>query len=421
MTAGTDTAADLGYHLPEGRIARYPAARRDESRLLVAPRSGGAFRHRRFRELPRLMRRGDVLVVNESRVLPVRLLGTKPTGARAEVLLLRPLGEAESGAVSGAGTKGAAVDGATGDGAGGGGATADLVDGTVGGGATADGTPRVTRPVGAAADATGSVAGAAGARRTRGHLWEALVRPGGKLKPGRTVEVAPDLVVHIVDSTPDHGRIVRVETPLPVEEALERHGRVPLPPYLRRPDEPVDRARYQTVYARTPGSVAAPTAGLHFTRSLLDALQAGGVRIARVTLHVGVATFRPAGPPGSDPRGPGEERYHVPREAAARVASARGAGGRVWAVGTTVVRTLESAADGKGGVRTGRGTTDLFIRPPFDFQVVDALVTNFHLPRSTLLMLVAAFAGCERTMAAYREAIDQGYRFYSYGDAMVIS
>ena len=279
MKAGRDATRDFGYHLPEDRIARYPAARRDRSRLLVAPRSGGPFEHRVFRDLPGLMRAGDVLVVNESRVLPVRLLGAKPTGARAEVFLLRPLGEER--------------------------------------------------------------------------LWEALVRPGGKLKPGRTVEVAPDLVVHIVDSTPDHGRIVRVETPLPVEEALERHGRVPLPPYLRRPDEPVDRARYQTVYARTPGSVAAPTAGLHFTRELMDALEAGGVRIARVTLHVGVATFRPAGPAAGDPRGPGEERYRIPREAARRVAAARAGGGRVWAVGTTVVRTLESAADGTGGVRAG--------------------------------------------------------------------
>jgi S-adenosylmethionine:tRNA ribosyltransferase-isomerase len=357
MKAGRDSVQDFGYHLPEGRIARYPAARRDRSRLLVAPRSGGPFEHRVFRDLPDLVRAGDLLVVNESRVLPVRLLGAKPTGARAEVLLLRPLEEEE----------------------------ADT-----------------------------------GERSARGHLWEALVRPGGKLKPGRTVEVAPDLVVHIVDSTPDHGRIVRVETPLPVEEALQRHGRVPLPPYLRRRDEPVDRARYQTVYARTPGSVAAPTAGLHFTPELMDALEAGGVGIARVTLHVGVATFRPAGPSGGDPRGPGEERYRIPREAAARIAAARAGGGRVWAVGTTVVRTLESAADGAGGVRAGCGTTDLFIRPPFDFQVVDALITNFHLPHSTLLMLVAAFAGHERTMAAYREAIDRGYRFYSYGDAMVI-
>ena len=364
MTAGHRPVLDFGYHLPEGRIARYPAARRDESRLLLAPRAGGPFQHRVFRDLPRLMRAGDVLVVNESRVLPARLLGAKPTGARAEVLLLRPLGEGD-------GAEGAGVAAGT----------------AVGGG---------------------------------GRLWEALVRPGGKLKPGRTVEVAPDLSVHIVDSTPDHGRIVRLETPLAVEEALERYGHVPLPPYLRRGDEAVDRTRYQTVYARTPGSVAAPTAGLHFTRGLLAALEADGVRIARITLHVGVATFRPVDPGGADPRGPGEERYLISSEAAAQIACARAAGGRVWAVGTTVVRTLESAAGGEG-VRAGDGTTDLFIRPPFDFRVVDALITNFHLPHSTLLMLVSAFAGHRRTMAAYREAIERGYRFYSYGDAMVIS
>ena len=361
MTAEPGPTPDFGYHLPGDRIARYPAERRDESRLLVAPRSGGALRHLAFRDLPGLMRPGDLLVVNESRVLPVRLLGAKPTGARAEVLLLRP----------------AAEEGAAGEG-----------------------------------------------HPTSNHLWEALVRPGGKLKPGRTVVVAPDLVVHIVGSTPDHGRIVRIESPLPLEEALERHGRVPLPPYLRRQDEPLDRARYQTVYARTPGSVAAPTAGLHFTRALMETLEAEGVGIARVTLHVGVATFRPPGPPGSDPPSPGEERYHIPREAAAQVAATRAGGGRrgrVWAVGTTVVRTLESAADGRGGVRAGSGTTDLFIRPPFDFRVVDALVTNFHLPHSSLLMLVAAFAGHERTMAVYREAIERRYRFYSYGDAMVVS
>ena len=408
MTADPDSIPEFGYHLPEERIARYPAARRDRSRLLVAPRAGGSFEHRVFRDLPGLMRPGDLLVVNESRVLPARLLGVKPTGARAEVLLLRPLGEGGVAVRDRAGSKErgwrapGGAGGATGDEGGASGAER----GTAGGDARRRGALH--------ADQRSPPA-------VRGHLWEALVRPGGKLKPGRTVEVAPDLVVHIVDSTPDHGRIVRVETSLPLEVALERHGRVPLPPYLRRRDEPVDRARYQTVYARTPGSVAAPTAGLHFTRELMDALTAGGVRIARVTLHVGVATFRPAGPSGGDPRGPGEERYRVPREAAARVAATRAGGGRVWAVGTTVVRTLESAADGRGGVRAESGATDLFIRPPFQFQVVDALITNFHLPHSTLLMLVSAFAGRERTMAAYREAIERGYRFYSYGDAMVIS
>ena len=412
MRAGRDSVRDFGYHLPEDRIARYPAARRDRSRLLVAPRSGASFEHRVFRDLPDLMRAGDLLVVNESRVLPVRLLGAKPTGARAEVLLLRPLGEGEAAA---AGTADDAGGGAIRSARNTRGARGNPADGT-GDGSASDRTVSAEH---------GRRAPGGGAHPTtvrgRGRLWEALVRPGGKLKPGRTVEVAPDLVVHIVDSTPDHGRIVRVDTPLPVEEALDRYGRVPLPPYLRRPDEPVDRARYQTVYARTPGSVAAPTAGLHFTSELMAALEAGGVRIARVTLHVGVATFRPAEPSGGDPRGPGEERYCIPGEAAARVAAARAGGGRVWAVGTTVVRTLESAADGAGGVRAGSGMTDLFIRPPYDFQVVDALITNFHLPHSTLLMLVAAFAGYERAMAAYREAIDQGYRFYSYGDAMVIS
>ncbi len=391
MRASPDPASDFGYHLPDDRIARYPAERRDRSRLLVVPRSGGPLQHRVFHELPDLTRPGDLLVVNDSRVLPVRLVGAKPTGARAEVLLLRPLGDGSA--------PGSAAGGTTGE--------------------TADASPPATRRGEPPTDA-GDATDAGSARPTGAHLWEALVRPGGKLKPGRTVEVAPDLVVRIVDSTPDHGRVVRVETPLPIGEALERHGRVPLPPYLRRPDEPVDRARYQTVYARAPGSVAAPTAGLHFTRRLMDALEARGVGIARVTLHVGVATFRPAGPPGGEPRGPGEEHYRLPRAAARRIAATRAGGGRVWAVGTTVVRTLESAANGKGGVRAGRGTTDLFIRPPFDFQVVDALVTNFHLPHSTLLMLVAAFAGRERTMAAYREAIDRGYRFYSYGDAMVV-
>ena len=311
MKAGRDATQDFGYHLPEDRIARYPAARRDQSRLLVAPRSGEPFEHRVFRHLPGLMRAGDVLVVNESRVLPVRLLGAKPTGARAEVLLLRPLGKEHPSEA--AGTDGAAREGR--------------------------------------------------ARRADGRLWEALVRPGGKLKPGRTVEVAPDLVVHILDSTPDHGRIVRVETPLTVDAALERHGRVPLPPYLRRPDEPVDRARYQTVYARTPGSVAAPTAGLHFTRELMDALEAGGVRIVRVTLHVGVATFRPAGPPGGDPRGPGEERYSIPRRG--RPAGRGGARRR----GAGVGGGHHGGADaGERGRRDGRGAGrvrhDRSLHPP---------------------------------------------------------
>jgi S-adenosylmethionine:tRNA ribosyltransferase-isomerase len=377
-TPGT-RVGDYDYELPPDRIASHPAEKRDESRLLVvegggasgdpAPDSGPEatgpshpFRHLRFRDLPDLISPGDVLVVNESRVIPARLLGRKPTGAPSEVLLLRPA----------------------------------LPPGSP---------PGTSSGMGAPHDPT---------------LWEALVRPGGKLKPGRRVVVADDLEVVIVDSTGDGGRIVRLETPLPVDEALERHGHVPLPPYIDRDDEPGDRERYQTVYARERGSVAAPTAGLHFTPRLLSALEAKGVEVARVLLHVGIGTFRPL--EIEDPRGHSLHRevYHVSAETSERVNRARAAGGRVWAVGTTVVRTLETVADEGGRLHSGSGETDLFIHPPYRFRAVDALITNFHLPRSSLLMLVAAFAGYERTMAAYREAIREGYRFYSYGDAMVV-
>jgi S-adenosylmethionine:tRNA ribosyltransferase-isomerase len=341
-------ASDYDYELPAGRVAMYPTERRDQSRLLVMGPAGG-IEHRSFGEVVGLPDPGDVLVVNESRVMPARLLGRKPTGAPAEVLLVRPAAE-----------------------------------------------------------------------RRDPYVWEALVRPGSKLKPGRKVVVGVDLEVHVLDSTPGSGRIVRLVTPLTVEEALERHGHVPLPPYIQRPDEPLDRERYQTVYAREPGSVAAPTAGLHFTDALLAALEARGVRRVSVTLHVGVGTFRPV-----DAADPAEHAMHhewfsVPATAAEAIAGAREAGARVWAVGTTVVRTLESAAVGGGRVREGSGTTDLFVRPPFTFRVVDCLLTNFHLPRSTLLMLVAAFAGYDHTMSAYAAAIEHGYRFYSYGDAMAV-
>ena len=253
-----------------------------------------------------------------------------------------------------------------------------------------------------------------------GKLWEALVRPGGKLKPGRRVEVAPELEVEILDSLPGGGRLVRLVTEMQGEAALERYGHMPLPPYLEREDEALDRERYQTVYAGPPGSVAAPTAGLHFTDGLLDDLALRGVGMARVVLHVGVGTFRPV--EVEDPR---EHRMHaeaytISPGAAEAVNRTRNAGGRIWAVGTTVVRTLESAAGEDGRVRPGSGQTDLFIRPPFRFRVVDRMITNFHLPRSTLLMLVAAFAGYRRTMDAYESAVAEGYRFYSYGDAMAI-
>jgi S-adenosylmethionine:tRNA ribosyltransferase-isomerase len=339
--------SDYGYELPEGRIARYPAERRDQSRLLAIV--GDELRDLRFADVVGLFEPGDVLVVNETKVIPARLLGRKPTGAPAEILLIRP---------------------------------------------------------------------APGEQDTR--VWEALVRPGTKLKPGRTVVIADDLAVEILDSAPGGGRRVRLVTELSVEEALERHGHVPLPPYLGRDDEPLDRERYQTVYARERGSVAAPTAGLHFTPEVLAALEARGVARAALTLHVGIGTFRPVETETIEAHEMHREWYSISEADAATVNGARERGGRVWAVGTTTVRTLESVADEAGRLRAGTGTTDLFIRPGYRFRGVDCLLTNFHLPRSTLLMLVAAFAGYERTMAAYARAIAGGYRFYSYGDAMAV-
>jgi len=341
--------ADYDYALPADRIARYPARRRDESRLLVVPPGEGPFLHRRFQDVVGLVDVGDVLVVNETKVLPARLLGRKPTGAPSEVLLIRPA-------------------------------------------------PGGKDP----------------------YLWEALVRPGGKLKPGRMVVVSEELRVEILDSAPGGGRLVRLVTDLDVNEALRRHGRMPLPPYLDREEEPSDRERYQTVYARTPGSVAAPTAGLHFTHEILRELQARGVQRAEITLHVGIGTFRPVDVEDPNHHELHAEAYEVPTETAEAVNGARDAGRRIWAVGTTAVRALESAVDTNGRLVAGAGETSLFIRPPYRFTIVDRLLTNFHLPRSTLLMLVAAFGGYERVMAAYREAMSGDYRFYSYGDAMAL-
>ena len=352
--------SDYEYDLPAGRIARYPTERRDHSRLLVLPPEGGPLAHRRFTDLVDLLNPGDVLVVNESRVAPARLLGRKPTGAPSEILLLRPwAGETEPGSER-----------------------------------------------------------ESPAPRDDATLWEALVRPGGKLKPGRVVNIAPGFDVAVVDSAPGGGRVVRLVVQGSVRETLEKHGHVPLPPYLERDDEPLDRERYQTVYARVPGSVAAPTAGLHFTPDLLDKIDAKGVHRVALTLDVGVGTFRPVEADDPAEHDMHSERYFVSAEAAGAINAARAEGRRIWAVGTTVVRTLESVAR-DGVVGEGAGVTDLFVHPPYRFQIVDGLITNFHLPRSTLLMLVAAFGGYERTMEAYSAAISEGYRFYSYGDAMV--
>ena len=361
--------AHYDYPLPEDRVARYPADRRDRSRLLVADRTTGEISDRRFRELADLVPAGDALVLNDTRVIPARLRGEKPTGASCEVLLLRPL---------------------PGD---------DPPEPDVGPGF--------------------------------GRRWKALVRPGGKLKPGRTVVVSPELRVEIEDFAEDGARVVRLVGDGDPRELVERHGETPLPPYIDREPEPGDRRRYQTVYAdrQKEGSVAAPTAGLHFTDRLLDRLREKGVEIARVTLHVGIGTFRPVDEERPEEAELHAERYRVSAETADRLNRVRQAGGSVWAVGTTSTRVLETAADpprdgaddadggGTARYRPGRGETDLFIHPPYRFRGVDRLITNFHLPRSSLLMLVSAFAGRGLTERAYRHAVDGDYRFYSYGDA----
>jgi S-adenosylmethionine:tRNA ribosyltransferase-isomerase len=241
------------------------------------------------------------------------------------------------------------------------------------------------------------------------YTWEALVRPGDKLRPGRRVEISEELEVEILDVTPHGHRVVRLLTSLAPQQAIERYGRIPLPPYIRREAGELDAERYQTVYASRSGSVAAPTAGLHFTPALLAELESRGVELVRILLHVGVGTFRPVEVEDPARHPMHAEQYLVPEPAAAALNRVRAAGGRIWAVGTTVVRTLETVTREDGVVHAGGGWTRIFIRPPYHFRCVERLVTNFHLPRSTLLMLVSAFGGYQPVMGAYREAVASGY------------
>jgi S-adenosylmethionine:tRNA ribosyltransferase-isomerase len=339
-------AADFDYDLPPGAIASRPVEPRDAARLLVVDRAGDALAHRLFRDLPDLLDPGDLLVVNDARVIPARLLGRREgTGGEVEVFLLR----------------------ATGD-----------------------------------------------------RTWRALVRPARRLRPGVRVLFDGDVACEVVDVHEGGERTVRFDGAAPVLDLAERVGRTPLPPYLRREADARDRSDYQTVYARAPGAVAAPTAGLHVTEALLERLRTRGIGLAAVTLHVGAGTFRPVVVDDLDEHRMESEAFEVPPVVAAAAAAAWAAGRRVVALGTTVVRALESAATGRHAIAPREGVTDRFIRPPYEFRAVDALVTNFHLPRSTLLMLVAAFGGRERALRAYREAVEAGYRFYSYGDAMLI-
>ncbi len=337
--------ADFDYDLPPELIAQQPVEPRDHARLMVLQRATQAITHARFYDLPRFLRPGDLLVANQTRVIPARLWGRKvPTGGKVELLLLR----------------------------------AEAAD-----------------------------------------TWQALVRGRG-LRPGRRIALAAGFEAEIIADLGGPLRRVRFNQPLD-PEALAQVGQVPLPPYIHQPV--ADPERYQTVYAREPGSAAAPTAGLHFTPRLLQTLQRQGIGWATVTLHVGLDTFAPV--KEEDPR---QHRMHtewcrVPPETAARIRETKARGGRVVAVGTTAVRTLETAAlHAPQGqlIAAWEGDTDLFILPGFRFRVVDGLITNFHLPRSTLLMLVSAFAGREFILRAYEEAKAQGYRFFSFGDAMLI-
>jgi S-adenosylmethionine:tRNA ribosyltransferase-isomerase len=338
---------DFDYDLPPELIAQEPLAERDASRLLALDRTTGAVGHHLFRDLPALLRSGDLLVVNRSRVRPARLLGTRPGGGEAELLLVRDLG---------------------------------------------------------------------------GGDWEALVRPGRRLRAGLRVQVGDTLEVEMVgDPLADGRRHVRLHARAgDAAGEVERLGHVPLPPYIRREDRPADRQRYQTVYAREPGSVAAPTAGLHFTEELLTGLRERGIDRAEVVLHVGPGTFRPVQADDVRDHTVPAEPYLVPEGTPDQIARARARGGRVVAVGTTTTRVLETAVNEGGRMAVGEGETDLVIVPGHRFRAVDVLLTNFHLPRSSLLLLVAAFAGRERVLEAYAEAVRRRYRFYSYGDAMLV-
>lgn len=341
--------SDFDFTLPESAIAQ-EAAPRGSSRLLRLDASGAAS-HGVIGDLPRILRPGDLLVLNDTRVIPARLFARRiPAGGRPE--------DASS--------------------------TVELL-----------------------------LVEKLGPRR-----WQCLARPGRKARIGVRLLLGRAIEARVVGKEAD-GRHT-LELSQEIEPHLDELGHVPLPPYIARPDRPHDRERYQTVWARQPGAIAAPTAGLHFSEELLQRLDRRGIRRAFVTLHVGIGTFKPVTAQLVHEHRMERERFEVPPETADAIASARREGRRIVAVGTTVVRTLESAALASGAVAAGPGSTAIFITPGFRFQVADLLLTNFHLPRSTLLMLVSAFAGRERVLAAYAEAIAGGYRFYSYGDAMLV-
>ena len=336
--------SDFYFDLPERLIAQTPLERRDGSRLLHLDRKTGEISHHHFYELPAFLRKGDCLVVNDSRVLPARLIGHKESGGAVEVLLLRDRG---------------------------------------------------------------------------GNVWECLTRPGRSAKTGRRLIFGDGrLTGTVIDEIEGGNRLIKFDYQGIFLEVLESLGKMPLPPYIH--EELRDAERYQTVYSRELGSAAAPTAGLHFTKELLGKIEKMGVDIAYVTLHVGLGTFRPVKAEEIEDHEMHSEFYTISSEAAEKINRAKSGGGRVIAVGTTSCRTLESAAGENGHVSERSGWTDIFIYPGYKFKCIDGLVTNFHLPESTLIMLVSAFAGRENVLNAYKTAVEMEYRFFSFGDAMVI-
>ncbi|HXM51793.1 MAG TPA: tRNA preQ1(34) S-adenosylmethionine ribosyltransferase-isomerase QueA [Candidatus Binatus sp.] len=336
--------ADFDYELPPELIAQHPPAERDAARMLVLDRSGDLV-DRTVRDLPEYLEAGDALVLNDSRVLPARLIGRRRDGEEAEVLLLRPLPEGQ-------------------------------------------------------------------------HHWEALIRPARRLDVGSQVQFENSALAVSIEARGEETATVRLDGVADPLAEVRRIGQMPTPPYIK--ERLGDRERYQTVYAREEGSAAAPTAGLHFTPALLSSLRDRGVVVAFVTLHVGLDTFRPVRVDDPAEHRIHREWYRIDEASARAINEARWRSKRVVAVGTTSVRVLESAAT-EGGVAAGEGWTGLFILPGYRFRVVDAMLTNFHLPKSTLLMLVSAFAGRDRILAAYAQAIERRYRFYSFGDCMLIN
>lgn len=340
---------DFNYHLPEELIAQQPADKRDCSRLLVVHRDTGEIEHKHFYDVLDYLNPGDCLVMNNSKVLPARLFGTKAeTGAKVEFLLIK---------------------------------------------------------------------------RLHDDVWESMVKPGKRLKPGDSVIFSDDFKADIIDYGEDGTRIVEFKYEGIFMERLEELGKMPLPPYIERESVLSDKDRYQTVYCKEEGSVAAPTAGLHFTEELLEKAKAKGVKLAYVTLHVGIGTFRPVKCENIEDHQMHFEEYEITQENADIINDTKAAGGRIISVGTTSTRTMESAAvekDGKYVMEAGSDSTGIFIYPGYEFKIIDSLITNFHLPKSTLLMLISALYNREDILKVYETAVKEEYRFFSYGDAMII-